>query len=803
MLPVAQGYPFPDDSLSEEEKAKPVFGLSCARALYSRYWNNTGDYTGGFDWGASNVNDILEIENYGKGQQSKQKYINWWTNFSQIGKGKKVWAEGRQTGGMDTQSRKAFANIDYEVQSPLGKISAVALSLLALNDYKPRCVSTDSSVLDEKVRKRLEILYAAKVTNPLAQELGLPPMEIPFAPRDEQHAKMMEETGMLKARVEQVLENLAEATFRYSRWKDIRQKYNRNALDLNFRCVKLENEPNTGATYVRHVIPASLVMLWNQDYQDDPVAIGDTTTISVQALYPQMIADGYTEEQIKTVCKQYENQFNNVQYASKTLWTERDTLTNRWKWMDFLVPVLKFEYLTTDHKQYVKGVDKTGKSFYTKNFTPLPDNKKAKERQYDDFKCNYWYEGTYIIASEIVIGWRKKPNQNQKQKLNPVSSYVFGHIEGSAPTQRVKALCDDLMFGVLKLRCAVWAAAPSGFMIDIGDGARIKIGGVEYDVFDLIHLYRQNGVLLRSTKYNSQLGKVVVQPIAPIEGGLGPQGDMWMKYIADKISEILDTYGMPAIVAASTESAEKAVGIVDNEVISTNHALFPYKQSEVSFTEKVSERIINQIRIDIANDPKIREYYEGILGKEEIAALDTIKDMTMASLGLVMDAMPTDRQKDIMMQRAQDLAMQGTRDGVIILRPSDLEYAADLLQNGEIRAFRFFLAEKETEAIERAQKNKVDSEERTFKGQQETLMVGGEEARKTIDMQHTKDLERIAAETAGQIEIIKAKFEHQTPMELQKIALKGDIEDNQIDKEIVGEIVTGQNVKNQSNQKAA
>src|SRR5690606_38345796 len=119
-----------------------------------------------------------------------------------------------------------------------------------------------------------------------------------------------------------------------------------------------------------------------------------------------------------------------------------------------------------------------GKTYYNKIRDIRKFRKKNPDVKVDEYKCNYWYEGNYIISSngqDLIYGWRKKPNQSRKtigeKKLEPMSSFVFDRILGKAPTQRVISLLDDLQMAKLKLRAAVWAAAPKGYIMDVTTAA--------------------------------------------------------------------------------------------------------------------------------------------------------------------------------------------------------------------------------------------------------------------------------------------------------------------------------------------
>jgi len=823
MLSIPSVINFPNDNVPEKEKDNPKFGLNCARALYYKYYNYNGGFAsglggangvnpnGGLGYGFGDLQALRTIELYGLSKQPTQKYVNWFTNFSQIGatgggsnsnkQGQTPRTDGFMGNPISKNARKAFANIDYTPVNPVDKFVNVILSILSEVDFKVDCTSTDETVIDERLRAKLEALYATRLVNPLAKELGQPMMETVAAPETMEEADVMEEIGLFKRKIEVAFETLAEHTFRISNWRNLRRFYNRNAVDFYYRCVKLYNCPETGAVKVKFIDIKDVIMLFTRDSTYEPPAIGHVEKKKVQDIYPDLVAAGFSDVQIQGMAQKYSYEQTNT-YPDWTF-QKPDPATGQWLWMDFQIPVMEFEYNSTNYKQYVRGRDKSGKEFYKKNEVPIDEKEKAKTkgREYDEFRCNTWYRGNYICGTDMIYGWEKMPNQLQKNKLNPVSSYVFDHIPGTAPTQKVISLCDDLMYGMLKLRAAVWAAPSPGFRIDIGAGANIKIGGQEYSIFDLIHLYRQNGILITASKFNAATGKVLSTPIEPIDGGLGASALGWINYCNNAINQIADMLGIPAVMAAQPDSAgnEKAVGVAEMEYMSGNHALYPIKESEILFKQRVAEKIILMTRMDIKYDKNIRKYYEGALGKDLIELLDTMDNMTLEQLGITMKSMPSQKRKDLMMQRLTELSKMGTRDGVMIVTPSELEVFEDLLNNDQLDAAKWFLGKCEEKALARAERNRTQATMETGQIQMESNKAAEAEKRQT---QMEASRQRLA-EIAAQGEEDRKTLSFKIPAEgQQKVALqvqKGEIENEQIILEGTVEAATGKDVKNPRN----
>jgi hypothetical protein len=383
--------------------------------------------------------------------------------------------------------------------------------------------------------------------------------------------------------------------------------------------------------------------------------------------------------------------------------------------------------------------------------------------------------------------------------LTPLSSYVVHRIGGQSPTRSVKGLLDDLMFAILKLRAAVWAAAPKGYRIDVSESANIKIGGVEYDLFDLIHVHRQNGIQVVATKFNAASGKYVSQPVTEMDNGLGPQGAEWIQQIANIQMMVKDLMGIPDAMAASPDqSAERLVGVVEQDYIAGNHANWPLRESERIFKQKVAEKIIHQARIDIEFDEKIREFYSNMIGEYMIDSLDEVKGLSLDQLAITTRALPNEKEKGMILQRAIQMSQIPTKDGSVMLRPSSIERIAQLLKNDDVDEAVWFMAVEENEARQREEQYAQQSMIQNAQLQQQSAMAAEQARRETIMMeaQMAINLEREKANVelmkqmqiqkmkndgAYQIQLIKAK------QELDAIELEAKLE-SELGNEITGRI---------------
>lgn len=810
LLPLTTGFVFPNDFVPESEKLTKEYGACVGRALYSRYC-----FGGTYPWGLADYQGLKLIRLYGDGDQPQEMYREWYTNGSPIGGGVRgansqqanSQSPNRQTRLANTGARVALANISYQIYSPLPKHSNTIISTLSENDYRVDCTSVNQEALEERVRTKLSALYRSTLLNPLAEQLGIPKMDLPKINgrmvniRDEKELEMYERRGLFKSDIERALEQVAETNFALSDWKgDVRPRNNKDSIDYNYRCAKVYTDPESYAVKVRYVDVSNLVMLYNDNNQE-PVAIGDIRLVDIQYIYKDLVKAGYTEEQIKAIAQMYQGQQQQSWQNNNTIFQRPDPATNKWIWLDFKVPIMEFEYLSTDHKQFVKGKDKKGNSFYKRNEVPVADKDKTEDREYDDFKCNYWFEGTYVVGTDRVFNWRKKPNQIQRSKLNPMSSYVFDRAidNGKSLTERAMPLCDDLQMALLKLRAAYAAAAPKGFELDIADAANIKIGGQEYSPFDLIHMWRQNGIRIKASRYNASTGKVMQSAISELENGLGKQGLEWLEQMSHKEYQIANIMGITdAMAAQPDQSPEKAVGLMEGEISATNHAIYPLKESDRRFKVKVAQKLILQTRINIQYDERCRKFYEGQIGKHNVDVLDTIQGITLETLGITLKALPTKKQKDLILMRAVEMSKIATRDGTTYLSPSDVEHVSELLENDDVEGARFFMAEREMFNRAEAERISTQAAQQTGQIQIQSAQAAEQAKQQTLMLEGDLKLKEIAAKGSEERATVELKARLEGPQKLQEISLQTEGDKQLTAMEIAGQMATGADIKNQS-----
>jgi hypothetical protein len=179
---------------------------------------------------------------------------------------------------------------------------------------------------------------------------------------------------------------------------------------------------------------------------------------------------------------------------------------------------------------------------------------------------------------------------------------------------------------------------------------------------------------------------------------------------------------------------------MQGEMVATGNALYEYKRGLIEFKKMASRKAIAKARVLMEHDPKSREYYEGVLGKEYVNAIIEYKDMSLNQIGLEVRVAPTAERKAAIRQVAQ-AALSGGRNGTPAIDFDDYLFLEKQLEDGhlELAAWYFSLAKKrreEKDAQIAAQQSEMNAQ---------------------VQMQSAQAAEQAKRETAALIEQLKGE----------------------------------------------
>jgi hypothetical protein len=306
---------------------------------------------------------------------------------------------------------------------------------------------------------------------------------------------------------------------------------------------------------------------------------------------------------------------------------------------------------------------------------------------------------------------------------------------------------------VCKLRVAEWSAAPKGFTIDGGAAANIKIGGEEFNLFDMMEVFRLTGIRIVASKMTTS-GQRTDVPLVEAENGLGQGAQEWINMIIHHTYMFMNDIGMNEnMIGAPSQSAERLVGVIKQDIEAGNRGNWILQQYEQIFQSECTKRLIYQTIADIQNDEQLAEAYAAVIGEKNIQIVKEMDFKTLEQVGIDVEAVEIDKRKAEIMMRAVEMSKAMSRDGKVIVTQSQLEKVRQLLDNYEIKEAIDLLgyAEAESDAREKAWAQQMAQD--TMKGQQESARISEEEKRNTILLKGDVDVK--VATALADIEVKK------------------------------------------------
>jgi len=457
---------------------------------------------------------------------------------------------------------------------------------------------------------------------------------------------------------------------------------------------------------------------------------------------------------------------------------------------DYRIEVLDFVFYTTDAYTYAEKEDKYGGSHISKknHGYKKPERSKRKVDVYNK-EVEMSYEGLYIPGSEVLIGYERsknilRPQTKDNKSISPklMQRYVYfePNLRGGTSTsfvETIKPNLNTIQLLVLRKRHVIAEMNPTGVAIDVSGLSDVMSALNETDPLKIVKLYKQKGVLFFSrTDVNGdpvngtpiqELGSAFAQSLVALDNA-----------ILNEIEHIRSNGGINDARDGSSPDKDALVGIEKMRLLASNNTT---RETYKAYTEGVFARVgkvvARMIQYKVAFGDGIKEY-DNIIGEQGVESIEFAKSVTMAQMGIKVEALPTDDQIESLL-------------GIMNVA----------MQNQEIR-LEDYLEIKRIPNIKKAERlliyrKKVYAEEKMEEFRQKEEITGQREQQAAMAAAEAHKIkEEATAASQMQIEQMKANLEkdktsHET---LEKIKLidreaywKGKLLEQQIEGEGAGD----------------
>ncbi len=448
--------------------------------------------------------------------------------------------------------------------------------------------------------------------------------------------------------------------------------------------------------------------------------------------------------------------------------------------------VLHFTFLANNHITFKKKYNKNG------GFKMIPKDNDFKKTSEDykgyDAKRSYmevWYEGYYIIGSNLLFNYRKcenmvRPEGDLKKTFAPYIVYSPDLYQNRSKSivSTIIPYVDQMQMIHIKLQQFIAKAKPPGIHIDLSGIESLDLGDGNNMTFeDLVRFTQDTGNTLGRSlneegEYNQGARPITNAPNG-FMGGINELAFVFNHYM----NLVRDSIGIPVGADASTPHPDMAVGVQQQLALNSNTATRHILEGTLNITQRLCTAMSLRMK-DVLKYPNLRSAYERGIGTHNVDVIDDLKDLSLRDFAIFISLKPDAEEKQYK-EAAIQIALQG---GLI-----------DLSDAIEVRGIDNIKLSNEVLKMNMARKKKElqKEEERRIMMQGEASAVSAERAAKAKmeenQLKSETELAVIAAKTNGKIEELRAEKELKMELMEQEFQYNLQLKGVEVDGKVTNE----------------
>jgi hypothetical protein len=708
---------FPRHDIDPKEKNTKEWTLKFLQAIYAEYL--LGRTSIGYD----QMEQMKELRMYGAGKQSNERYKN-----QLLGSKKK---DG---------TRKAWANINWDIFAPWPKFKNVVLGMMESLDHEiiPNAVDPVSRTEKEDIkwgiwfqRNHEEVIAQANQAMGINEE---PPL---FTPETLDELELFDEMGGFKIKAEVSLEKIIKATEHISDGHVLKRKIIEDLIDLNKAAARTVFDKRDGKVKYEYADPFNCGMQYSRkfDYNNSEYAyefvnyeIGD-----IRKMFPDI-----KEHELQGLAKNYESYLNNTTSGSFDRYNvEIDG--GRFGYDNFRVPVMHGWYRTQDTRYTKRKNNKYGEERYYRE--PYGTEAKKEGEEIIKTPVEMIYEGTWIVGTEYVCNYGPMKDIIRPQSNSTEFPIKMYQLPGKSLTETVIPLLDAVCLNHYRFQDAIATSPKPGLAIEFSSLENIALGKDTLPPLEVLKIRRQTGDLLyKATTHHSKPGNSG-KPVHEIQGGLGNQLREFIDIFEYNFEMIRNLTGINRLADGSAPQASDQVGTSNLAIVGTENALKPIYLGYLYIKEKLTENAVLRIQSKIKSTKKTYEAYLPIIGKANLEVIKIGEDDISRTYGFTLRAKATAQVVNAIRTAAFE-AMKPGKNGNSALTMGDYMFIEQELDKGNIKYAQAVINHKIKKAIERDEELARQNQERQGQLQQELEMVKEQNAQK----EHKRKLELLNTE---------------------------------------------------------
>ena len=656
---------FPDQVVSDAEKATWEYGLQVSRAIEQEWFNYGGSGSNRY---ATNWNNFHNLRLYARGEQSVQKYKD----------------------ELAVNGDLSYLNLDWKPVSVLTKFSNIVCNGISQKEFDLNAYAQDPESIAKRTKQQEAILYdmtmqqdiaiAAQVFGKDISKSGMDNQQLPDTPEElELFLQLKPKTAIEIAEEEAISAVLATNEFDLTK-----SRINQDLVNIGIGITKTSFNPAEGIV-VDYVDPAYCVWSYTEDpHFGDIYYVGEVKSITIPELKKEF--PNISDEELERIQKRAGNQRMIRGFESY------DSNT---------VQVLYFEYKTyTDQVFKIKKTDSGLEKAIEKTdqFNPPPnDNFERVSRSIEVL-----YEGAKIIGTDIMLKWEMSENMTRPMADTTRVEMSYSLCAPRMYKGKIQSLiskcigfADVIQLTHLKMQQVLSRMVPDGIFLDMDGLAEVDLGnGTNYNPAEALNMYFQTGsVVGRSLTQEGDMnrGKVPIQELSS-SNGTGKIQSLITAYNYN-MQRIRDVTGLNEARDGSLPSADSLVGLQKMAANASNVATKHIQDASLFLALSTCENISLKIA-DVLNFPLTKNSLMNSVSTFNVETLKEMENLNLHDFGIYLEMEPDDEEKAELTANINTSLQQG---GI------DIEDAIDIREIKNLKLANQMLKLKRKKKLEREQ----------------------------------------------------------------------------------------------------
>ena len=699
--------PFPDQVVSDAEKATIEYGLQVSRAIEQEWFNYGGSGSNRY---ASNWNNFHNLRLYARGEQSVQKYKD----------------------ELAINGDLSYLNLDWTPVPILSKFSNIVANGITQKQYDITSYAQDPESLDKRTQYAQNIMFDMNTIEARALATEVMPGDYSKSPLKENELPESKEEMELhmqlsyKQSIEIAEEEAISTVLATNEFDLTKSRVNQDLVNIGIGITKTSFNPAEGIV-VKYVDPAYCVWSYTEDPNfDDIYYVGEVKSITIPELKKEF--PHISDEELERIQKSPGNRrlirgFENYDYNT--------------------VQVMYFEYKTyTDQVFKIKRTDNGLEKAIEKTDAfnpPANDNFDRVSRSIEVL-----YEGAKVVGSDMMLKWEMSENMTRpmadttrvEMSYSMAAPRMYKGVIQSLISKCI-GFADVIQLTHLKMQQVLSRMVPDGIFLDMDGLAEVDLGnGTNYNPAEALNMYFQTGsVVGRSLTQDGDMnrGKVPIQELSS-SSGIGKIQALITAYNYN-MQMIRDVTGLNEARDGAMPDANALVGLQKMAANASNTATKHIQDASIYLALSTCENISLKIA-DVLNFPLTKNSLMNSISTFNVETLKEIQKLNLHDFGIFLEMEPDDEEKAELAKNIQ-IALQ--------TKEIDIEDAIDIKEIKNLKLANQLLKLKRKKKQEQAQ---ATAQQNIQAQAQANAQLAEKSAMAEVQKQQALTAEKVAIEQA-------------------------------------------------------